>query len=143
LEAEIASLVDFAIYACLVSPKLEQHTVDVQSSGDMHRIRLVLQNTGWLPSNVTQKALEMKVVRDLEVTIALPEGAKLIMGKEKTMLGQLAGRDQKPAMLTFGGDPTEDRAKVEWVVQAVSGTEIAITAVHERAGTVRTTVKLL
>jgi hypothetical protein len=142
LEKEIAPLVDFAIYGCLVSPKLELHTVEVQSIDDMHHIRLVLQNTGWLPTNVTQKALQMKVVRELEVDIALPNGAKLVMGKEKTMLGQLAGRDQKPAMLTFGSDPMEDRVKVEWVVQAAAGTEVGITAVHERAGTVRTTVKL-
>ena len=142
LEKEIAPLVDFAIYACLVSPKLELHTVEVQSIDDMHHIRLVLQNTGWLPTNVTQQALQMKVVRELEVDIVLPDGAKLVMGKEKTMLGQLAGRDEKPAMLTFGSDPMTDRVKAEWVVQAAAGTEVEITAVHERAGTVRTTVKL-
>jgi hypothetical protein len=45
-------------------------------------------------------------------------------------------------MLTWGGDATDDRTKVEWVVQAEAGTEVKITAVHERAGTVRTTVKL-
>jgi hypothetical protein len=121
---------------------LELHSVEVQSSGDVHHIRLVLQNTGWLPTNVTKKALEMKVVRELEVDIDLPDGAKLVMGKEKTMLGQLSGRDQKPSMLTWGGDATDERVKVEWVVQAEAGTEVGITAVHERAGTVRTTVKL-
>jgi hypothetical protein len=45
-------------------------------------------------------------------------------------------------MLTWGGDATDERVKVEWVVQAEAGTEVGITAVHERAGTVRTTVKL-
>jgi hypothetical protein len=45
-------------------------------------------------------------------------------------------------MLTFGADATSDRAKVEWVVQAKAGTVVEITAVHERAGTVRTEVRL-
>jgi hypothetical protein len=142
LEKEIAPLADFAIYSCLVSPKLELHSLDVQSIGNLHTIRLALQNTGWLPTNVTKKALEMKVVRELEVDIELPDGARLIVGKKKTTLGQLAGRDQKPAMLTWGGDATDDRTRVEWVVQAEAGTEVKITAVHERAGTVRTTVTL-
>ena len=142
LEDEIAPLADFAIYAGLVSPKLELHNVDVQSHGDAHRIRLVWQNTGWLPTYVTKQAEAMKVVRPLEVDITLPEGATLVAGQAKTMLGQLEGRDQKPAMLTFGADATSDRAKVEWVVQAKAGTVVEITAVHERAGTVRTTVTL-
>jgi hypothetical protein len=142
LEDEIAPLADFAIYAGLVSPKLELHSVDVASHGDTHRIRLVVQNTGWLPTYVTKQAEAMKVVRPLEVDIALPEGATLLAGQAKAMLGQLEGRDQKPAMLTFGADATSDRAKVEWVVQAKAGTVVEITAVHERAGTVRTEVRL-
>jgi hypothetical protein len=32
----------------------------------------VLQNAGWLPTNVTEKALERKAVRPLEVELTLP-----------------------------------------------------------------------
>ncbi len=142
LEDEITPLADFAIYSGLVSPKLELHSVDVQSTGDVHKIQLALHNTGWLPTYVTKQAVAMGVAKPLEVDIALPDGAALLMGNEKTFLGQLEGRDQKPAMLTFGADTTSDRAKVEWVVQAPAGTEVEVTAVHQRAGTVRTTIKL-
>jgi len=37
---------------------------------------------------------------------------------------------------------TDDRLKVEWVVRAEAGTTVAITARHERAGTVRANVAL-
>lgn len=142
LEKEIAPLADFALYCALISPKLELHSIETHSSGDMHHIRVVIHNTGWLPTNVTKKALEMKVVRDLEVDISLPEGAKLISGEAKTKVGQLAGRDDKSSSGMWGGDATSERAKVEWVVQASAGTVVEITAVHQRAGTVRTSVTL-
>jgi hypothetical protein len=100
-------------------------------------LRLVLHNTGWLPTNVTKKALERKVVRELEVDIALPDGARLVSGEIRTKLGQLAGRDDRGATTIWTSDATNERAKVEWVVEAEPGTELTITAVHQRAGTVR------
>jgi hypothetical protein len=46
----------------------------------MHHITAVIHNTGWLPTNVTKQAVKMNVVRELEVDIALPDGAKLLTG---------------------------------------------------------------
>lgn len=142
LEKEVAPLADFAIYCCNISPKLELHTVQVNSTGNIHHIRCVVHNTGWLPTNVSKKAVEMRVVRQLEVDIKLPDGAKLISGLPKTMCGQLTGRDGQPSSSFWGEDDTSDRAKVEWVVQAEAGGVVEITAVHPRAGTVRTNVTL-
>ena len=39
-------------------------------------------------------------------------------------------------------ESTSDLAKLEWVIDAPAGTEVGITARHQRAGTVRRTVKL-
>lgn len=142
LEKEIAPLADFAIYCCLISPKLELHRLDVTSNGDLHHIRLVVENSGWLPTNVTQKAVDMKVVREVEADISLPEGARLVSGRPKMMLGQLAGRDHKSVYYYTNTDATRERAKAEWVVEAPPGTEITVTAVHPRAGTVRANTRL-
>ena len=143
LEKEIAPLADFAIFSCLISPKLEIHSFEQRPLGDnLHHLRLVLHNTGWLPTNVTKKALERKVVRELEVDIALPDGARLVSGEIRTKLGQLAGRDDRGTTTIWSSDATNERAKVEWVVEAEPGTELTITAVHQRAGTVRQKVIL-
>ena len=142
LEKEVAPLSDFALYQCLISPKLEWYQVDKKSNGNTHYLRATIHNTGWLPTNVSKQAEAMKVVRQLEVDIALPDGAKLVMGKEKTMLGQLEGRDGKWSMPIFSGDATEERAKVEWVIEAEPGSVVEITAVHPRAGTIRQSVTL-
>jgi hypothetical protein len=143
LEKEIAPLADFAIFNCLISPKLEIHSLTAEARGDSHYyIRLVLHNTGWLPTQISQQALKMKVVREVEVDLALPDGAKLVSGKRKTMCGQLSGRDDKNALSIWASNPTNERTKVEWVIHAPNGGEAAITAVHQRAGTVRAVVNL-
>jgi hypothetical protein len=106
-------------------------------------VRLVLQNSGWLPTNVTEKAVERKAVRDLEVKLDLPDGARLVGGDVTTEVGQLQGRADKRSTTWWANDEsTSDLAKLEWVVEAPAGTEIGIEARHPRAGTVRRKVKL-
>lgn len=142
LEKEVSPLSEFALYQCLASPRLEWYQVDVQSTGNIHWLRAVVHNTGWLPTNVSKKALEQKVVRALEVDLLLPTGAKLVTGQAKTMLGQLEGRDQQATAPIWGGDATSERAKVEWVIEAEPGTEVEVVASHQRAGTLRRKVTL-
>ena len=103
----------------------------------------MLQNSGWLPTNVTEKALERRAVRDLEVEVELPEGARLVGGDVKTEAGQLKGRADKRSTTWWANDEsTGDLVKLEWVVEAPAGTEIGIEARHPRAGTVRRTITL-
>src|SRR5512146_704393 len=72
LEGEVAPHSDLALFHLLVSPRLESHSLEVESLGDgVHRIRWVVKNTGWLPTNVTQRAVERKVVRPLELELTL------------------------------------------------------------------------
>ncbi|MGH2820326.1 MAG: M14 family metallopeptidase [Actinomycetota bacterium] len=138
LEAEIAPHSELAIYHALVSPRLELESVHVDALGSgVHHIRVVVTNSGWLPTNVTQKALDRGVVRPLEVELTLPEGVRLVSGEKKVEAGQLTGRVDKRNPNWWGtNDSTTDRAKVEWVVAAPSGATIAVEARHQRAGRV-------
>ena len=108
------------------------------------RIRLVVQNTGWLPSYVSKRALERKVVRGVIAEIALPPGAALVHGKRREDLGQLEGKAYKHTGVSFWPDynVTDDRTKIEWVVRARKGDRVDLVARHERAGTVRASVVL-
>ena len=144
LEREIAPHADFAIWHLLISPRLEVHSLNVEALNEgVYRVRLVLQNTGWLPTNVSDKAVERKAVRPLEVELTLPEEAKLLAGDRKVDLGQLEGRVHKRSPLWWwGDDATGDRAKAEWVIEAPEGAELGIEARHQRAGTIRQVVTL-
>lgn len=145
LEKEIAPFPDWLVWYLLISPRLELYEVSAKPLGEgTYRVRLVIQNTGWLPTYVTKKALEKKVVRGVVCEIELPEGATLETGKLREELEQLEGRAYKPS--APGGfrapDATEDRAKVEWVVRSLQGGVVKLTARHERAGVVIAEVEL-
>ncbi len=145
LENEIAPFADWLVWHLLISPRLELYEVTAKPLGqDAYHVRMVVQNTGWLPTYVTKRALEKKLTRGIVCEIELPEGGSLEAGKPREELGQLEGRAYKPS--SPGGfspsDPTDERAKVEWVVRAPQGGIVKLTARHERAGTVSAEVEL-
>ncbi|HUT18164.1 MAG TPA: M14 family metallopeptidase [Anaerolineae bacterium] len=136
LAKEIAPFAEWLIWQSLISPRLELYEASAKPLGDgAYRVRVVVHNTGWLPSYVTKVATEKKRVRGVVCEIELPEGATLEAGKPREELGQLEGRAYKPAT-PDADDATEDRAKVEWVVHAPEGGTVKVTARHARAGKV-------
>jgi murein tripeptide amidase MpaA len=144
LEQEVAPHSDWALFHLLISPLLEVRSLDVEQLGETSfLVRLALQNSGWLPTNVTQKAVDRQTVREVEVELELPEGARLVGGEMKADAGQLKGRvDKRSTTWWMNDESTSDLAKLEWVIEAPAGTEIGIEARHQRAGTVRRRVTL-
>jgi len=148
LEAEVAPHADWAIWHVLIAPSLALHSLVAEPlGGDTWSVRLVVQNTGWLPTNVTAKAMERKAVKPLscEVVVGDGTGVELIGTNARQELGQLAGRVGKNSMLGgFGAatDGTVDLAKAEWIVRAPAGTPVTVEARHDRAGVVRSSVVL-
>jgi murein tripeptide amidase MpaA len=141
IEKEIAPFPDWLVWQALISPKLELRDASVEAlDNKTYRVRLVVENTGWLPTHITQKALERKL-RGIVCEIELPKGAKLQTGKSREELGQLGGRAYKDAM-NNSSDSTKDRVKVDWIVHAPKGGKVKLIARHQRAGTVRTEVEL-
>ncbi|BCW97847.1 MAG: peptidase M14 [Armatimonadota bacterium] len=144
LEKELALFPDWLVWQALISPRLELRRLDVEPlGGRTFRIRLVVDNTGWLPTYVTKRALDRKVFRPVVVEIELPEDAQLKSGKLREEMRQLEGRaytDVSP--YGWHVDATEERLKAEWVVTAPAGGTVRVIARHERAGTVRAEVSL-
>ena len=130
----------------LISPRLEILEVSTKPLSERtYRVRLVVQNTGWLPTYITKKALEKKI-RGVVCEIELPAGAVLETGKSREEPGQLEGRAYKGAMPD--SDSTLDRAKVEWTVRVPSKSPssgpivVKLIARHERGGWARAEVRL-
>ncbi len=139
LEQEVKPHADFALFLALVSPRLAIRSFEAEPVGDgAFRLRLVLENEGWLPTNVSEKALERKAVRSIEAELVLPDGARIASGQAREDAGQLGGRVERRQVTWWMTDlSTSERTKVEWVVEASSGDRIEVVARHERAGTVR------
>lgn len=152
LEAEVAPFSDWVIWQALASPKLELREVRVEpAGGDTFRIRFAVQNSGWLPTNVTKIAEQRKLCRGVVGEIAHASGAPeglgkgapewLVAGDLRQQEGQLAGWSH----VSSGGfgwqmNGTEDVAVFEWVVRGKG--EYHLTAKHERAGTVRERISI-
>lgn len=144
LEKELSLFPDWLVWQALISPRLELRRLDVEPlGGEAFRIRLVVDNTGWLPTYVTKRALDRKAVRPVVVEIELPEGAELKSGKVREEMRQLEGRAYtEVSPYGWHADATEERLKAEWVVRAPGGGTVRVTARHDRAGTVRAEASL-
>lgn len=144
LERELAPFPDWLVWNLLISPRLELVEASAQPlGGDSYRIRLVVDNTGWLPTYVSKKALEKKAVRGVICEIDLPDGARLETGKLRVEAGQLEGRAYtNVAAIPSTAEPTDDRLKIEWTITATAGSVVRLVARHERAGVVRAEVGL-
>ncbi len=144
-EKEIERFPKWLLWQSLISPKLDVREIQVTPAGnDTWRVRLIVQNTGWLPSYVSKMAVKRKLLRGVLAEISVPAGAKLVSGRPREELGELEGWAYLHTGISFwpNKNVTADRAHVDWVVQGKAGTEIALTAWHERAGRVETRVTL-
>ncbi len=146
LEAEIAPHSEWEIFGALSSPRLVVREARVESLGKQTwRVRVAVENDGWLPTNVTQRANDRKIVGPILAEISLGVSAQLAHGSSLIELGQLAGRSRATTMVDdFGSatDGTPDRAIAEWFVECDDGVELDVEFRHQRAGVVRTTVQL-
>jgi murein tripeptide amidase MpaA len=145
LEAEIARFPQWLLWQALISPRLEvRETTVTLLGGDHWRVRFVVQNSGWLPSYVSKMTVQHKLLRGVLAEISLPEGATLIEGKPRAELGELEGWAYLHTGISFWPNkrPTSDRAHADWIVRAPAGTEVRLSARHERAGCVTASVRL-
>jgi murein tripeptide amidase MpaA len=146
-EREAARFPQWMTQIALSLPKLELLRTEVRALGDgSWRIRFAVANSGWLPTYVTQTALERKVVRGVMFEIHLPAhpDVSLVFGKPRFEGPQLEGHAPKTSQQAFlpSREVTADRAVAEWVVKAPKGTRLMLTAKADRAGAVRSEVTL-
>ncbi len=146
LEDEIRPHSTLAVRIALTTPMLRHRDTLVEPLGDdTWRVRVVVENAGWMKTAVTQRGLDSGYVQPLVATITLPEGASLVTGSERLDLGQLAGRALKQNAVRWSpsdSDGTDDRGVAEWIVRAPAGTTCPVEIAHDRAGVVRVDVPL-
>jgi murein tripeptide amidase MpaA len=148
-EREAARFPAWMTQLALSLPLLELLRTEVRALGpDTWRVRLAVANSGWLPSYISKRALERKVVRGVMFEIHLPTGSdtdgtvvSLVSGQLRYEGPQLEGHAPRNSLLAplGGANVTADRAGV---VPAPQGTRLAVSARADRAGVVRAEVSL-
>jgi murein tripeptide amidase MpaA len=145
LEREVKRFPKWLVWQALTTPKLEVLRTEMTRLGDdAWKVRLAIQNTGYLATNVSKRAIDRKVTRGVIYEIGLPEGAALVAGKPRVEGAQLDGRTGKVSLQSLAMDAaiTGDRGQCEWTVRAPAGTKVTLTARHDRAGRVSAEVVL-
>lgn len=100
--------------------------------GNLYKVSAVVKNVGYLPTYMTQRAVERQTAGSVTVSL---EGGEVVMGEAAQDIGHLAGRDERKATWSPWMKMWSATArKVEWLIRAPAGTEISITAAAPRAG---------
>ncbi len=124
LEEEIRGSAMYTIKHAAASPLLQIEDMQIEPVGkSLHRLQLTVVNTGYLATNLTEMAIQIKQAKPVEARLKLGAGLTILSGKTKTELGHIA---------SFG------KKKVEWVLQGSGELEVMVWS--EKAGIVRKTV---
>jgi hypothetical protein len=139
LKGELELYVPWMMWLAEISPRIVLRDVEASPLGSgLFRITGVVENEGYLPTNITQRALDAEVAVPVRVIIELTD-AELVTGALRTELGYLMGsRDAQGRTGTAAMSRT-----IEYVVRATGNNpRVSITARSEKGGVVRREVRL-
>ncbi len=144
LESEIARHTPFVLTLSNLLPHLSVHILESQPLGEgQYKVRLVIENSGFLASYTSQQGQKRKAVRPVRAELELPAGVELVGGKRKVEIGHLEGRATDLSVTAFGAsDPTDHRARVEWIVRGKPGDSLTVKVLSERAGSLERQITL-
>ena len=140
LRAECEKLTEFALAHASTAPLLQTNLETETLAPGLRRLKLTVENTGYLPTNVTRVATDKKLTKTVKATIDLPEGTSLVSGGPDVDLGHLAGRSalvsagwKDPAF--FVGLPSDYARQAVWIVRGDG--DIGVNVTSQKAGTRR------
>ena len=111
---------------------------------NLYKIAAVVANHGYLPTHLTQRALQHETTGTVEVALDTGNTVELLMGAHSQNIGHLAGRDERQATWSpWMREWNQTKKQVEWLVRAPSGSTLTVTAQAQRAGLQRKQVVLL
>lgn len=140
LRGEVELYVPWMLWLAELAPQIAIEDVNVAPRGAVadpgppvgaeFDVTVEVVNLGYLPTNITERALEAEVAVPVRVLLDLSD-CELVEGKARTDVGHLRG--SRP-----GGTATESRAAVSYVIR-VTGPRPAVrfAAVSEKGGTFR------
>lgn len=137
LEELCRANVAFNLAHAAAAPRVRVDDVAVEAlGGDLYKVRAVVANHGYLPTNLSDVAIQRQVAKPVAVELRL-DGAELVMNPRRADLGHLAGRNERQFPWSPWGPTWSPTTKaVEWLVRAAGAADARATvvAVSERGG---------
>ena len=139
LKGEVELYVPWMLYLAEGSPRvvIRDFSAD-RVSEDVYKVTVVVENEGYLPTNITQRAVDLEIAVPVRAVVELT-GAELVTGQARTTLGHLSGsRDTQGQRGT-----SEARRTLEYVVRATESQAVfGITILSEKGGRTRRDILL-
>jgi hypothetical protein len=124
-----------------VSPRVVIKDVSVSPIGNdgVFNVSVVVENEGYLPTNITLRALEARLAVPVRAIVHLTD-AELVVGSTRTDVGHLLGtRDTQRRTGTAGA-----RRTLDYVVRVTGGSPVVSVEVRsEKGGVSREEVRLV
>jgi murein tripeptide amidase MpaA len=102
----------------------------------LFKVTAAVVNDGYLPTNVTQKAIQHRLAKTVLLRLGLSD-AELVMGQAQVDVWHIAGLEP-PASDRLGDGttaPVRNRRQAEWLVRAKGpNASVKVTAVSQKAG---------
>ena len=138
LKGEIEKYVEWMLWLAEISPKvvINSSKIAVVEYGKVVRLSAEIQNIGYLPTNITQRAKDARLNQPVRAIIEL-KNAELIAGKRRTVLGHIAGsRDASSSS-------ANSKRQLEYGIKIGAANATAtLTIQSDKAGIVRKVLKL-
>lgn len=134
----------FNLRHAAAAPRVAVDELTVEALGtDLFKVSAVVSNHGYLPTNLSDVAIQNKVAKPVTISIDA-EQAELVMNPRQADLGHLAGRNERRYNWSpWGQQWSAVTKKVEWLVRSTGpGAGITVTAASEKGGTHRRSLPL-
>lgn len=144
LEKEIAMKVPWFIYIANSSPLLRLASATATAlGGGLFRIDAVVENDGFLPTNVTERAIKAELAKPVRARLKT-KNAEVAEGKAVKDLGNIPGtRALRGSGFGGGGAPAANRREVSWVVRSkAADASVEVEIASEKGGSERRTLAL-
>jgi hypothetical protein len=141
LQQEVELYVPWMLWLAEIAPQIEIQNVAVtavEGAENTFRVRVDVANTGYLPTNLTQRALDAEIAVPVRAIAELTAG-EFVEGNGRLDIGHLKGGREGGGP----GAPTSTTGSAEFIVRTAGGSAaMELTVVSERGGTVRRTIPL-
>jgi murein tripeptide amidase MpaA len=138
LEGVCRDNVAFNLKHAAAAPRVRVDEATAEHLGaDLYRVRATVANHGYLPTNLSDVAIQRRVAKPVRVALEL-DGAELVMNPSEVDLGHLAGRNEREFPWSPWGPVWSATTKrVEWLVRIAdpAKAKLRVVAVSERGGT--------
>ena len=135
----------FNIRFAKAMPKLVIESAKAEDIGNgFYKVEVLVGNKGYLPTNLSDEAIKLKVNKPVTVEIS---GAELVSGKAEEIVGDLDGYSRTVSGAFFYGNistlhTAKAKKKLSWIVKGAAGDKIQVKAASAKAGTAAAEISL-